>query len=107
MNLKLLAIILTTLVVSAKCIEEKKVSGESKESESSEDSAATGAEKKTEKRGLVHSYGDFGGGGGGGGGGSDGGGGGSYDHHEHVKTVTVVKKVPVPYEVTKHVPYLV
>jgi hypothetical protein len=39
-------------------------------------------------------------------------GGSSYDdhghgHHEHVKTITIEKKVPVPYEVIKKVPYTV
>lgn len=28
-------------------------------------------------------------------------------HHEHIKTVTIEKKIPVPYTVTKHVPYTV
>lgn len=72
--------------------------------------------QKTEKRGL---HGSFGGGGGhewssgGGGGGhewSSGGGGGGEDHghhHEHIKTVTIEKKYPVPYEVIKKVPYTV
>uniref|UniRef100_A0A1B0F9D1 Uncharacterized protein n=1 Tax=Glossina morsitans morsitans TaxID=37546 RepID=A0A1B0F9D1_GLOMM len=46
--------------------------------------------KQVEKRGL-HSFGDYGHGG----------------HHEHIKTVTIEKKVPVPYTVTKHVPYTV
>lgn len=32
----------------------------------------------------------------------------SYGHHEeHVKTIEIVKKVPVPYTVEKHVPYTV
>lgn len=31
----------------------------------------------------------------------------SEHHHEHVKHITVEKKVPVPYTVTKHIPYTV
>lgn len=31
----------------------------------------------------------------------------SHHHHEHIKTVTIEKKVPVHYTVTKHVPYTV
>lgn len=31
--------------------------------------------------------------------------GASEHHHEHVKHVTIEKKIPVPYTVTKHVPY--
>lgn len=34
-------------------------------------------------------------------------GGGYGGHDEHVKTIVVEKKVPVPYTVTKHVPYTV
>lgn len=33
--------------------------------------------------------------------------GGSEHHHEHVKHITIEKKVPVPYTVTKHIPYTV
>lgn len=36
---------------------------------------------------------------------------GSHDdhhhHHEHVKTITIEKKYPVPYEVVKKIPYTV
>lgn len=77
-----------------------------------------------EKRGLHGSFGgsewsgsSYSGGGGssyGGGGSSYGGGGSSYGggedhghHHEHIKTVTIEKKYPVPYEVIKKVPYTV
>lgn len=31
--------------------------------------------------------------------------GASDHHHEHIKTVTIEKKVPVPYTVHKHIPY--
>lgn len=31
----------------------------------------------------------------------------SEHHHEHVKHITVEKKIPVPYTVTKHIPYTV
>lgn len=30
-----------------------------------------------------------------------------HHHHEHIKTVTIEKKYPVPYEVIKKVPYTV
>lgn len=30
-----------------------------------------------------------------------------HEHHEHVKTITIEKKIPVPYHVTKHIPYTV
>lgn len=33
--------------------------------------------------------------------------GASDHHHEHIKTVTIEKKVPVPYTVHKHIPYTV
>lgn len=33
--------------------------------------------------------------------------GASEHHHEHVKHITIEKKVPVPYTVTKHIPYTV
>lgn len=98
------------LATAARCAENVESTKSAKEQE------ALTSDKKTEKRGLHESYGDFGGGGGygGGGGGGYGGGfeggdsGGAEDHHhEHVKTVTVVKKIPVPYEVHKKVPYLV
>jgi hypothetical protein len=35
------------------------------------------------------------------------GGGDHGHHHEHIKTVTIEKKYPVPYEVIKKVPYTV
>lgn len=69
--------------------------------------------KKQEKRGLYEFGGhDFSDGGFGGYGGHDFGGqlsyGGDHGHHaHHEKTVTIVKNVPVPYEVVKHVPYAV
>lgn len=46
---------------------------------------------------------------GGGHGGSSYGGGDDHHHHhhEHIKTVTIEKKVPVPYEVVKKIPYTV
>lgn len=44
------------------------------------------------------SYDDHGHGGGGGGGGH---------HHEHIKTITIEKKVPYPVEVVKKIPYTV
>lgn len=31
----------------------------------------------------------------------------SEHHHEHVKHITIEKKIPVPYTVTKHIPYTV
>lgn len=30
-----------------------------------------------------------------------------YHHHEKIKTITIEKKVPVPYEVVKKIPYTV
>lgn len=55
-----------------------------------EDKKAEGDGKTVEKRGLhlgdYHHY---------------------QPHHEHIKTVTIEKKIPVPYTVTKHVPYTV
>uniref|UniRef100_A0A182ISA9 Uncharacterized protein n=1 Tax=Anopheles atroparvus TaxID=41427 RepID=A0A182ISA9_ANOAO len=53
--------------------------------------------QNVEKRGLHSSFGDFG---------HDFGGHDEH-HHEHIKTVTIEKKVPVPYTVEKHVPYTV
>nr|ADD51168.1 CG30101-PA-like protein [Apis mellifera] len=99
MDIKL-AIVLVALATQVSCTEKSKAA---EESVSPKDSVSESTERKTEKRGLHGSFGDLGGGGGDG----DLGGGGGYDHHEEVKAVTVVKKVPVPYEVTKHVPYLV
>lgn len=32
---------------------------------------------------------------------------GHHHHHEHIKTITIEKKYPVPYEVIKKVPYTV
>lgn len=55
--------------------------------EKAESSQAEDAGKTVEKRGLH--LGDY------------------HHHHEHIKTVTIEKKVPVPYTVTKHVPYTV
>lgn len=70
--------------------------------------------KKQDKRGIFEFGGGFGGGhdfGGGGGeyggGGIELGGGGGGEVHEHVKTIVVEKKIPVPYTVEKHVPYTV
>lgn len=71
---------------------------------------------KNQKRGIFGSIGDYGhdfGGHSYGGhsfGGHDFGGhdfGASEHHHEHIKTITIEKKIPVPYTVTKHVPYTV
>lgn len=56
-------------------------------------------EKTIEKRGLSHDFGDWHSSG--------------HDdhhhhhHHEHIKTITIEKKVPVPYEVVKKIPYTV
>lgn len=86
-----------------------------------------GSETAKNKRGLHASLGDYasfggghesyayGGGDFGGHGGWDFGGhgfenhdfGASEHHHEHVKHITVEKKIPVPYTITKHVPYTV
>lgn len=69
-----------------------------------------------EKRGLHGSFGgsEWSGSSSYGGGSSHGDGGGSSyggedhgHHHEHIKTVTIEKKYPVPYEVIKKVPYTV
>lgn len=30
-----------------------------------------------------------------------------HEHHQHTKTITIEKKIPVPYTVHKHVPYTV
>lgn len=51
------------------------------------------SEKNVEKRGLSDHYGDWGH--------------SSHDHHEHIKTITIEKKYPVPYEVIKKIPYTV
>lgn len=65
------------------------------------------------QRGVYESLGDYGHGHFGGSddfGGHDFGGhdfGASEHHHEHVKTVTVEKKIPTPYYVHKHIPYTV
>lgn len=80
----------------------------------------TNESSKNQKRGIFHSIGDYGhdfgghghsfGGHGQSFGGHDFGGhdfGASEHHHEHVKTITIEKKVPVPYTVTKHIPYTV
>ena len=59
-----------------------------------------------EKRGLHGSFGghdDWSGYGGG----DEGHGQGGGHHHEHIKTITIEKKYPVPYEVIKKVPYTV
>jgi hypothetical protein len=56
-------------------------------------------EKNIEKRGLSD-FGDWGSS-------SYGGHHESHGHHEHIKTVTIEKKVPVPYEVIKKIPYTV
>lgn len=55
-----------------------------------EDSKAAGSElqdKKQDKRGLHGWEGDHG-----------------HHHHHEEKTITIVKKVPVPYPVEKHIP---
>lgn len=80
------------------------------------------SEQKRNQRGVYGSLGDYGhssyggghssygGHGGYGGGHEDFGGhdfGASDHHHHHVKTVTIEKKVPVPYTVHKHIPYTV
>lgn len=53
--------------------------------------AAAGESQAHEKRGLHDSIGDW-----------SFGGHDDHHHHEHVKTITIEKKVPVPYHVTKH-----
>ncbi|GLV40460.1 hypothetical protein CBL_04260 [Carabus blaptoides fortunei] len=82
--------VLCTLLLSALAAEDSK-------------KEATQEAKKQDKRGLFGlGHGDFGGAS------LDlGGGDGGHHHHEHVKTVVVEKKIPVPYTVTKHVPYSV
>lgn len=94
-------------LVTADAVQDKKESKvETKQIEQAES-------QKTEKRGLHHSLGDYGGHDFGGHdfGGHDFGGGDhgheEHHHHEHVKTITIEKKVPVPYTVHKHVPYTV
>lgn len=57
-----------------------------------------------EKRGL---HGSFGGHSDWSGSSSYGGGDDHGHHHEHIKTVTIEKKYPVPYEVVKKIPYTV
>lgn len=90
------------LVATASCEDVKKETDKTQEES-----------QNIEKRGL---HGSFGGhewsgySGGDGGHSSYGGGGGGGDgghHHEHVKTVTIEKKYPVPYEVIKKIPYTV
>lgn len=93
------------LVTADAAVQDKKeATAETKQIEQAES-------QKTEKRGLHHSIGDFGGHDFGGHdfGGHDFGGDdhGHHHHHEHVKTITIEKKVPVPYTVHKHVPYTV
>lgn len=67
-----------------------------------------GPDKKQDKRGIYsEGYGDFGGGGGDFGGHDWDSGHHDHDHHHvhhHEKTVHVIKKVPQPYPVVKHVP---
>lgn len=98
------------LVVAASCEDVKKETEQLQEES-----------QNIEKRGLHGSFGgsewsgysggsSHGGGGGGGssyGGSSYGGGEDHGHHHEHIKTVTIEKKYPVPYEVIKKVPYTV
>jgi len=91
-----------------------------KKTEQEIEPAAAKESQKNEKRGIFHSIGNYGGGFGSFGGGHSGGGGGGdfggsygggdfggHSHHEHIKTITIEKKVPVPYTVHKHVPYTV
>ncbi|KAL4710792.1 hypothetical protein ACJJTC_009341 [Scirpophaga incertulas] len=91
----LVALLAFTYAEEAKEAEKEVAVAENKE--------AASDDKKHEKRGLF----DVGLGYGGHGGFDSIGhlGGGGYGHDEVHKTVTVVKKVPVPYPVEKHIPY--
>lgn len=70
--------------------------------------ADANGEQVRNQRGVYDSLGDYGHQ-------SQFGGGDEYDshdwagshHHEHVKTVTIEKKIPTPYYVHKHIPYTV
>lgn len=99
----LFAISQSTWVLCDKSANSNNKNIENKSDTVSADLEGQGSEKKTEKRGLYGSYGDFGSSGGG----SYGGGWESHGHDEHVKTVTIEKKVPVPVEVIKKIPYYV
>lgn len=92
----MLAITQLTEVLSKETTEESKKRIEEKSDSSPAETSSLGTEveggqKKTEKRGLYGSYGDLGSSS------SYGGGWESQDHDYHVKTVTIEKKVPVPY----------
>lgn len=84
----------------AQCDDEKKTENTKTKVENTEDSKgdASTAEKKQDKRGI-YDFGDYGGGG-------DSHEWSGHHHHQPIheeKTLTVVKKVPVPYPVVKHV----
>lgn len=93
---------LCALIFVAQCDDEKKTENTETKVENTADSKADSstAEKKQDKRGI-YDFGDFGGGG------SSHEWSGHSGHHHHPieeeKTLTVVKKVPVPYPVVKHV----
>lgn len=96
---------LLALAVLSSAEEEKK---EAAVEEKKEDTKAVEpqADKKQDKRGI-HEYGDWSSGGGGHHHGGGGGGGGGHGHHTE-KTLTIVKKIPVPVAVHKtvHVPHI-
>lgn len=85
----LVACCVAVLVATASCEDVKK------ETENLQEES-----QNIEKRGLHSSFGghDWSG---------SSGGGDHGHHHEHIKTVTIEKKYPVPYEVIKKIPYTV
>jgi len=87
----LLSCIAALLLATASCEDVKK-----------ETEQIQGESSNIEKRGLHGSFGghDWSGS-------SSYGGGSDHGHHEHIKTITIEKKYPVPYEVVKKIPYSV
>lgn len=79
---------LAVLIFAVHCEEEKKA--EEKVDADTNAESSEPAEKKQDKRGLSHDFGQ---------------GGHGWDHkYEEEKTLTIVKKIPAPYPVIKHVP---
>lgn len=91
------------MLVALAAGEETQAATEDKQATKKVDDDQTAAGTVKTKRGL-HSFGDYGwqpshdhhfGG-------SE-----HHEHHQHIKTITIEKKIPVPYTVHKHVPYTV
>lgn len=99
---QLIVVGVVLLVANAVLCEEK--AAEKKAEVAVEPKDEGGAEKKQDKRGIIsEGYGDFGGGYGWDGHHDDHHDDHHHVHHHHEKTITVVKKVPEPYPVVKHV----